>query len=207
MKSVSSVAVALSLLAFANTAAMSQEVARSEEEIRCFVQGKCKVDGEKAWSLSSVPSKQAAAQTATTALVKPRTTTRSTVTQSAVGYTAPSKSLVGEGTREAMDMALSFEFNSDQLTAAAKAQSDIFARVLKEESGVSTFLIEGHTDSVGSRAYNMALSRRRAQSVVNYLVDQGVPRSKLRAVGYGFDHPRAKEAGDPANRRVEIVKN
>jgi len=66
----------------------------------------------------------------------------------------------------------------------------------------------GHTDSVGSDAYNQALSERRAQSVVNYLGDHGVARVRLEAVGRGETQPRttnATEAGRQLNRRVEIL--
>ncbi len=66
--------------------------------------------------------------------------------------------------------------------------------------------ISGHTDSRGSDAYNMKLSQARAQSVVDYLVSIGVPRSHLVAVGYGETQPVASndtEEGRQLNRRVE----
>lgn len=108
--------------------------------------------------------------------------------------------------RRSLDMRLSFELGSARLTPEAKAQADVFARSLKD-AGARQFVIEGHTDSIGSAASNRQLSRERAQSVVNYLVSQGVPASQLRAVGYGFDHPRdGLTAADPSNRRVEIVR-
>ncbi|WP_232496140.1 OmpA family protein [Novosphingobium kaempferiae] len=109
--------------------------------------------------------------------------------------------------RKSLDMRLSFENASATLTPDARAQADIFARQLKDVPGTRQFVIEGHTDNVGSAAYNRQLSRERAQSVVAYLVGQGVPASKLRAVGYGFDHPRdGTTAADASNRRVEIVR-
>ena len=67
--------------------------------------------------------------------------------------------------------------------------------------------VVGHTDSVGSEAYNQRLSEQRAQSVVDYLVSTGVPRERLRAEGRGEMEPRdsnATEAGRQLNRRVEL---
>lgn len=67
--------------------------------------------------------------------------------------------------------------------------------------------IIGHTDSVGAESYNMTLSQRRAQSVVNYFSGQGVPQNRLVAVGRGESQPRASNetaTGRKLNRRVEI---
>ena len=66
--------------------------------------------------------------------------------------------------------------------------------------------ISGHTDNVGSDSYNQKLSQRRAESVVEYLVSLGVPRTHLVAVGYGETQPVASnktEEGRQLNRRVE----
>jgi outer membrane protein OmpA-like peptidoglycan-associated protein len=68
--------------------------------------------------------------------------------------------------------------------------------------------IEGHTDSVGSTEYNQALSEKRADTVRDYLVSQGVDASKLSAQGLGKYHPVADNgtpAGRKKNRRVEII--
>lgn len=69
-------------------------------------------------------------------------------------------------------------------------------------------VIEGHTDSVGSRPANQDLSDRRAQSVLSALVDLGVDADRLRATGFGPDSPvasNASAAGRQMNRRVEVV--
>jgi OmpA-OmpF porin, OOP family len=70
-------------------------------------------------------------------------------------------------------------------------------------------VIEGHTDNVGSAEHNMDLSQRRAQSVVNYLVENfGIDRSRLTAKGYGFTRPIADNAtneGKQKNRRIEAI--
>ena len=67
--------------------------------------------------------------------------------------------------------------------------------------------IVGHTDSTGSHAYNMSLSQRRAQSVANYLIAQGVDQTRLSTRGVGPDQPVASNAsaeGRAQNRRVEV---
>ena len=67
--------------------------------------------------------------------------------------------------------------------------------------------VMGHTDSTGSAQYNLDLSRRRAESVANYLVSRGVSRARIETLGYGEDYPiadNATEAGRAQNRRVEI---
>ena len=68
--------------------------------------------------------------------------------------------------------------------------------------------IVGHTDSTGNHAYNMGLSQRRAQSVANYLMAQGVDASRLSTRGAGPDQPVTSNAtadGRAQNRRVEVT--
>jgi outer membrane protein OmpA-like peptidoglycan-associated protein len=67
--------------------------------------------------------------------------------------------------------------------------------------------VEGHTDSVGTPSYNQTLSEQRASVVSNYLVDQGVPSSRITSIGYGETRPKASNdtpEGRQINRRVEI---
>lgn len=67
--------------------------------------------------------------------------------------------------------------------------------------------VEGHTDNVGSVEYNQKLSENRAYAVKNFLVDQGVPGSRVTATGYGEMRPKADNntpEGRQMNRRVEI---
>jgi outer membrane protein OmpA-like peptidoglycan-associated protein len=68
--------------------------------------------------------------------------------------------------------------------------------------------IEGHTDSVGSDAFNQTLSERRAEAVRNYLIHQGVPEASTTAEGFGKSRPVASNdspEGRQLNRRVELV--
>lgn len=73
----------------------------------------------------------------------------------------------------------------------------------------TTAVIEGHTDEVGTDEYNMQLSQRRANSVVEYLVaHSGIDRSRLKAVGYGKTRPVADnrtEEGKRQNRRIDSI--
>ena len=67
--------------------------------------------------------------------------------------------------------------------------------------------VMGHTDSTGSEQYNLDLSKRRADSVANYLTSRGVSRARIETIGYGEAYPVADnttEAGRAQNRRVEI---
>jgi len=67
--------------------------------------------------------------------------------------------------------------------------------------------ISGHTDNIGSAAYNQKLSESRAKAVVDYLIEHGIDRSRLSYMGYGFEKPIAPndtEEGRQLNRRVEF---
>ena len=98
-----------------------------------------------------------------------------------------------------------FEFDSARLTSLAKSVLNQATSTINAAG--STVSVEGHTDSTGSDDYNLGLSQRRAQSVVDYLVSQGVSSSKLQAKGYGESSPitsNATREGRSKNRRVEI---
>lgn len=88
---------------------------------------------------------------------------------------------------------------------------DEVARVLVEAPELTKIQVEGHTDDQGSDDYNLDLSQRRAESVVSYLVAQGVDPLRLVAKGYGKSRPLVtgpaarRPAGRALNRRVEFV--
>jgi outer membrane protein OmpA-like peptidoglycan-associated protein len=101
---------------------------------------------------------------------------------------------------------VNFAFNSAELTPKSKGILDQWVARIK---GDKTIRVEvaGHTDYIGSDAYNQKLSERRAKSVVDYFVSQGVPADRLKAVGYGKTKPIASnktEEGRAENRRVEL---
>jgi outer membrane protein OmpA-like peptidoglycan-associated protein len=102
------------------------------------------------------------------------------------------------------DLLANFEFNSDQLTQAAKENLDQFAKAIKDPRlAGSKFEIDGHTDAVGPEEYNQGLSERRADAVVSYLASDGIDRSLLVAKGFGKTKPRVANPYSPENRRVE----
>jgi OmpA-OmpF porin, OOP family len=100
-----------------------------------------------------------------------------------------------------------FDTNAATLKPGAALTIDRLANFL--ESNTDTrILIEGHTDSTGSDAYNEELSRRRAQAVANDLESRGVDSTRLKVIGRGEGYPVADNssaAGRQQNRRVEIV--
>jgi outer membrane protein OmpA-like peptidoglycan-associated protein len=102
------------------------------------------------------------------------------------------------------DLLANFEFNSDQLTQAARENLDQFAKAIKDPRlAGSKFEIDGHTDATGPEDYNQGLSERRADAVVSYLASDGIDRSVLVAKGFGKTKPRVANPYSPQNRRVE----
>lgn len=102
---------------------------------------------------------------------------------------------------------VNFAFNSFELTSTAKGNLGKLAEVLINNPDTD-INIYGHTDSKGSDAYNLTLSEKRANAVVNYLASQGIARSRMIAKGLGESEPIATnetEAGRAQNRRVEFA--
>ena len=80
-------------------------------------------------------------------------------------------------------------------------------KIILEEDSTTDFVLSGHTDSTGPEDYNQGLSERRAGSVKDWLVENGVPESRLTAVGYGETQPKydnETREGRRLNRRVEL---
>jgi len=103
---------------------------------------------------------------------------------------------------------LKFEFASAALTDYDKLELDRLGERLKNASW-AIGKIEGHTDSVGSDAYNQGLSERRAQAVVDYLASKGLDRGRATVVGRGETQPIADNGtpeGRAQNRRVVISR-
>jgi OmpA-OmpF porin, OOP family len=103
-----------------------------------------------------------------------------------------------------------FATNSAQLSPQAmKTLGELGKALSSSDLKAYCFVVEGHTDSVGSEAHNLALSERRAQSVVRYLEDTfHIDSERLQAVGYGKQKPIADngtEEGRQKNRRVQIA--
>jgi outer membrane protein OmpA-like peptidoglycan-associated protein len=99
-----------------------------------------------------------------------------------------------------------FYTNSDRLTALGQSTVNEVATVLAKYPGMAVE-IAGHTDSVGSPEKNLELSRKRAASVKQYLIDKGIAGSSLTDTGFGAANPIASNetsAGRQENRRVEF---
>jgi OmpA-OmpF porin, OOP family len=103
-----------------------------------------------------------------------------------------------------VDLALNFVTGSSDLTPGARASANRLAAAMMRPDRLSTrFVIEGHTDAVGTRESNLDLSRRRADAVVSYLKAKGVDSKRFEIYGYGFDRPiSGLSALNGANRRV-----
>jgi outer membrane protein OmpA-like peptidoglycan-associated protein len=103
--------------------------------------------------------------------------------------------------------AITFAYNRAEVQAQDFATLNQVAGVLREFPSTAID-IYGHTDSTGSDAYNQGLSERRAQSVADYLVAQGVNRVRMATRGFGeqelLRNPERSEVDRQANRRVEI---
>lgn len=102
-----------------------------------------------------------------------------------------------------------FASSQSGLTPTAKSQLDALMSKF-EDADVVSIKVVGHTDSVGSDAYNQALSERRASSVAEYLLSQGVAPNKVTSEGKGESQPIADnetEAGRAKNRRVDLHVN
>lgn len=100
-----------------------------------------------------------------------------------------------------------FDTGKYEVRAGASAFLDQVSLLLKNKTR-NNVLIEGYTDSVGSRELNQELSELRALSVMKALVDRGVSKTRIKAVGHGMNHPIAdngSEAGRRLNRRTEII--
>jgi outer membrane protein OmpA-like peptidoglycan-associated protein len=103
------------------------------------------------------------------------------------------------------DLRITFRSGSAEMTNEGRAEARSFAAALMLPSlSRRRFEIAGHTDASGSAEGNLALSQARAESVMNFLVANGVDRSRLQARGYGSEGLAVPSAPrDPANRRVE----
>jgi outer membrane protein OmpA-like peptidoglycan-associated protein len=100
-----------------------------------------------------------------------------------------------------------FDFDEAELTPGGELQVARLADALRQMPDRNV-LIEGHTDSSGSDAYNLELSQRRANAVEDLLIVQGVDPTRVLTRGYGEQYPVAANdsaAGRQQNRRVEVV--
>ena len=100
-----------------------------------------------------------------------------------------------------------FDFDSHRIRPEFYSALDaVAAAMTSQELAGQTFEISGHTDRSGRLAYNVALSRLRAQAVRDHLVARGVPPSLMQAQGFGYLTPLdPSHPYSAANRRVEVT--
>ena len=114
---------------------------------------------------------------------------------------------VGEGINMTFASGLMFPINSATIDDSYKDDLRAAAAVFAKYDDTD-ILVEGHTDDTGTDAYNMDLSKRRAQSVAKFLESQGLAASRMRTEAFGETQPKYdndSEANRAKNRRVELA--
>jgi len=100
-----------------------------------------------------------------------------------------------------------FETNSTVLNEKSQVELDKLVQMLKDNPSIG-IQINGYTDNIGKAADNLKLSNGRAQSVVTYLIKNGIDAKRLKFQGFGADKPIADnktEEGRAQNRRTEVI--
>lgn len=186
------------LCTFSDQCSEEEEAAAAEGDTK----GGARISTTRGFSLARPKANATAPQGA--AKGTPRRTPRS---QTAAAPRPRTPAAAARASQRRADLRLTFELGSATLTPQAREEARVFAAALQmPQLATKRFIIEGHTDSIGGRAYNLDLSLRRAQAVVDYLASLGVDRRRLEVRGYGFDQPLdGRSAGAQENRRVEAV--
>lgn len=125
------------------------------------------------------------------------------------GLTGSGASVTNTGSQLVVNLpeAVTFATGSAVVQAGFQDELALVAQNLLRNPN-STIEVVGHTDTIGSASYNQDLSQRRARSVADVLIAEGVPSWRIATRGMGFNQPVASndtEAGRAQNRRVEIV--
>lgn len=100
-----------------------------------------------------------------------------------------------------------FVINSTKFVGNYDRNIDEFVKFLKENPQAN-IIIQGHACNLGTEEYNMVLSKRRAETIRNQLVKQGIAKKRIKVEAYGYSRPMASndtEDGRAQNRRVEVV--
>ena len=152
-------------------------------------------------ALGALPALARNAHAAPATPATPATTTAATTTPAAPAAAAAAP---------AVSLTVEFATNSARLTPAARGTLDKLGAALSSaQLAQYRFRIEGHTDTVGSPGYNLALSQRRADAVAAYLEAHfGISASRLVAVGMGEKGllvPTPPQTPEARNRRVQVV--
>jgi outer membrane protein OmpA-like peptidoglycan-associated protein len=107
-----------------------------------------------------------------------------------------------------IDLEITFDYNSANISAKAEPAVAALGKALSNpELKGYTFVVAGHTDSIGGESYNQDLSERRADTIKRVLTEKyGIAGADLVTVGYGKSKPKdAAHPSDPSNRRVQVV--
>ncbi|MGD8226939.1 MAG: OmpA family protein [Desulfobacteraceae bacterium] len=114
---------------------------------------------------------------------------------------------VGEGIKITFSSGIMFDINRAVLKDQYEGELSELATILNKYEDTN-ILLEGHTDSTGTEEYNLELSKKRSQSVANYLATQKVNPTRFTIMGYGESQPIASNEtseGRSQNRRVEVA--
>jgi outer membrane protein OmpA-like peptidoglycan-associated protein len=114
---------------------------------------------------------------------------------------------IGEGIKITFDSGLMFDVNKYDLRTASQENLTKLAAILNKYPDTN-ILVEGHTDSTGTREINMPLSENRAKAVAHYLATLNVQSARFTVHGYGPDQPLGDNAtaeGRQTNRRVDLA--
>ena len=110
--------------------------------------------------------------------------------------------------RPKIDLEINFDFNSASISQGSMSAVQHLGEALTNpDLKGATFIVSGHTDGIGSEAFNQDLSERRADTIKRYLVDHyHIASSDLVTVGYGKTRLKdTQNPDDPINRRVQVV--
>ncbi len=130
----------------------------------------------------------------------------STVERVAQAIKRVKQPLVTQKTTKVISTSAQFGFDNATLSDAGKAELDRYAAFLTQNPN-TRIRVEGHTDEKGKATYNLALGKRRADSVAKYLTEKGVSDSNIEVYSYGSENPVDYGNTDQAyakNRRVEL---
>lgn len=139
-------------------------------------------------------------------VVVPSTTTQPQIIERIIEKQPETKIIEVERKMNFLAQSIFFKTNSDAIQGISQSNLNQIVGLMNQFSS-SSFIVAGHTDSVGNADYNKSLSQKRAQAVVNYLIQKGIQPSQLVAIGYGEEIPIAPNntaQGREQNRRVEI---
>lgn len=110
-----------------------------------------------------------------------------------------------KGNSKNTEMIVTFGYDSAQLSQKARITLQQIASALNKPRLSNTkIVVKGYTDATGGADYNLKLSEKRARSVANFLLENGLVKERVNTIGIGEDKPRVANKYDPVNRRVEI---